>query len=236
MQTKRSGETKMKKILIVEDDNDINNMLRDLLMQNRYLVKTAYSGTEALLCVKQEEFDLMLLDYMLPGMDGRQVLEEIKKIKTVPTIMLTAKDDITSKVELLTLGAEDYMTKPFHNEELLARMEVVLRRKKENKGTEKLRFKELELDKEKMEITVIGKMVSFTKREYLILELLMTQPEKVFTKSNIYESVWKEEYLGDENVINVHMSNLRQKLSEASGGKEYIKTIWGIGFKLNSET
>lgn len=227
----------MKKILIVEDDSDINNMLRDLLVQNRYLVKTAYSGTEAILLIKQEEYDLILLDYMLPGLDGKQVLEEIKKIREIPVMMLTARDEIAQKVELLKLGAEDYLTKPFHNEELLARIEVILRRNKQDKKEQEiLQFKDITLNRQKMEVTIKDKIITVTKREYLILELLMLQPEKVFTKSNIYEKVWQEEYLGDENVINVHISNLRQKLAEASNQKEYIKTIWGIGFKLDSET
>lgn len=226
-------DNKMKKILIVEDDIHINNVLTDLLIQNRYDTKSAYSGTEAILRIEQENCDLILLDYMLPGLDGKEVIKKIKEMRDIPVIMLTAKDEVETKVELLKLGADDYITKPFNNEELLARIEVVFRRKNSNsKENAVLRFGNMIIDRNKFEAKIEDIVLPLTKREYLILELFIQHPEKVFTKSNLYESVWKEEFLGDENVINVHISNLRQKLAEASRGREYIKTIWGIGFKL----
>lgn len=226
----------MKKILIVEDDKLINQMLKELLTQNQYQVCSAFSGTEALLRLEKEGYDLILLDYMLPGMDGKEVLKEIRKKNTIPIILLTAKDEIETKIDLLKSGADDYITKPFNNEELLARMEVVIRRNIPQKEQEILTLKELTLNPENYEVTLKGKKVNLTKREYLVLKLLMSYPNKVFTKDNIFKSVWEEEYLGEDNTVNVHISNIRQKLAQIDDKEEYIKTIWGIGFKMNTET
>jgi two-component system, OmpR family, response regulator len=223
-------------ILVIEDDSDISNMICDLLKQNGYNAKPAYSGTEALM-VFDQKIDLVLLDLMLPGLNGELVLGEIRKHSNVPVIGLSAKSDKTSTINLLKSGADDYIVKPFNNEELLARIEAQLRRYKQALSVpgerNKLTYKDLSIDTETYSVQVGDTPISLTKREFLILELLMEYPKKVFTKSNLYEHVWKDEFFGDENTINVHISNIRSKLVKANPSEEYIQTVWGIGFKMS---
>jgi len=225
------------RILVVEDDNDISNMLVDLLAQNGYEGVPAYSGTEALLILERQRFSLILLDLMLPGKTGGQVLEELRagKASGTPVIAVSAIGETGRKVELLGMGADDYVTKPFDNDELLARIQVQLRRadKTAPETGPVLTFGDLALDTQGMVAAVNGAPLSLTKRELLILQLLMGNPKKVFTKGNIYESVWGEEFWGDDNTVNVHISNLRQKLAKRNPDKEYIQTVWGIGFKMS---
>lgn len=223
-------------ILIVEDDNHINNMLATLLLKNGYNVKQAYSGTEAKLCLKLDEFHLVLLDLMLPGVNGEELLAEIRKTKQMPIIVITAKLDIQVKVELLRSGADDYITKPFDLEEVSARVYSNIRRYLEfsngQSTVEKIVYKDIVMDKDTKEVLVNGTTVILTAREFAILELLLSHPKKVFTKANLFESVWGEDYFGDDNTVNVHMSNLRNKLTKANSQEEYIETIWGMGYKL----
>jgi DNA-binding response OmpR family regulator len=223
-------------IMVIEDDNDISNMIYDLLEQNGYNIKQAYSGTEALL-IFDHKIDLVLLDLMLPGLAGEQVLQEIRKNSNIPVIGLSAKSDKVTTINLLKSGADDYVVKPFNNEELLARIEAQLRRYHQAtglpKGNSKLIYKDIVIDVETYSVEVGGTLVNLTKREFLILELMMKYPKKVFTKSNLYEHVWNDEFYGDENTINVHISNLRAKLAKAKPSEEYIQTVWGIGFKMS---
>lgn len=222
----------MKHVLIVEDDIYIGEMLKDLLTKNGYDVINAYSGTEAVLLLEKEHFQLVLLDLMLPGMNGREVLSVVKEKTEAKVIIMSAISDLSSKVELLKKGADDYLIKPFHNDELLARMEAVLRRGKEpTEEATVLQYKDLVLDKGSRVVTIQGEEVSLTKREFLILELLMSYPCKVFTKNNIFESVYQEQFVGEDNTINVHISNIRQKLAKVTK-EEYIETVWGIGFRM----
>lgn len=223
-------------LLVIEDDNDISNMICDLLEQNGYNTKSAYSGTEALL-VFDHTINLVLLDLMLPGLAGEQVLEEIRKQSNIPVIGLSAKSDKASTINLLKIGADDYIVKPFNNDELLARIEVQLRRYRQNTSlpsdNNRLSYKDIVIDVETYSVEVSGTPVNLTKREFLILELLMKYPKKVFTKANLYEHVWNDEFFGDENTINVHISNIRSKLAKANATEEYIQTVWGIGFKMS---
>jgi DNA-binding response OmpR family regulator len=226
----------MKKILIVEDDGDINNMLCDLLEQNGYIPVPAYSGTEAIMrfANQNEKYDLVLLDLMLPGKAGIDVLAEIKEIKaigSVPVIALTAVSDKDSIVSLLKSGANDYITKPFDNAELLARIEVQFRNN-EVADKRQLIFKDIELNSERYDGFINQQPLQLSKREFEILALLMQNPKKVFTKNNLYESVWQDEFLGDDNTINVHISKIRAKIAKIKPGEEYIQTVWGIGFKM----
>ena len=225
----------MEKILIVEDDAHISEMLCHLLQQNNYAPTAAYSGTEALLyCEKlsQDGFSLVLLDLMLPGKTGEEVLEEIRKFSSVPIIVLTARTDKETTVNLLKLGADDYIAKPFDNAELLARIDVQLRRATPAQQAKNL-YKEISLDIDGYDaVNVNGERAGLSKREYEILQLMMQHPQKVFTKNNLYESVWGGEFFGDDNTINVHISKLRSKLAAISPGEEYIQTVWGIGFKM----
>ena len=220
----------MKKILLAEDDQHISNMLTALLTQHGYGVTAAFSGSEALLILSQSHFDLVLLDLMLPGKTGEEVLTTLRKTHSTPVIVLTARADKETTVQLLQLGADDYIAKPFDNNELLARMEVQLRRGGSLTG---LTHRDLTLDTGLYDaVNPVGQTAGLSKREYEILLLLMSHPSKVFTKENIYQSVWGGEFFGDDNTINVHMSKLRGKLGAILPGEEYVKTVWGIGFKM----
>ena len=225
-------------ILIVEDDNEINNMLRDLLRSRGFNTASAFSGTEALLYLKGEVPSAMILDLMLPGMDGEELLKNVKEINPdISVIIASAKDDVNTRVNLLRAGADDFIVKPFDTEELLARLEAVLRRNGSGahvaaSATKQLTYKDIVMEPENFKVMVAGSEVALTRREYLILELLIRNPGRVFTKNNIYESVWNEEYLGEDNAVNVHISNIRQKLAKANSEENYIQTVWGIGFKM----
>lgn len=222
----------MSKILIVEDDQQINKMVQTLLRRERYEVTPAFSGTEALLLLEKETFNLILLDLMLPGLSGEEVLVKVIEQFQTPIICVSAKDDLDTKLSLIRDGADDYITKPFNNEELIVRVGAVLRRTKKGSTIEEnniFRFKDLTLDSTNHIVTVSNEPIELTVKEYSILELLISNPKKVFTKQNIFESVWSEEYIVDERAVTVHVSNLRNKLKH---GEEYIKTVWGIGYKM----
>lgn len=225
-------------ILIVEDDNDINHMLSELLSSQGYRTASAYSGTEALFYIEKETPAAVILDLMLPGMAGEELLSRIKDTDAgISVIVASAKDDVRTRVELLRAGADDYVVKPFDTDELLARLGAVLRRNGQGRqragnGKERLTYKDIVMEPEDFNVTVSGQEITLTRREYLILELLVRNPGKVFTKNNIYESVWNEEYLGEDNAVNVHISNIRQKLAKANSTETYIQTVWGIGFKM----
>ena len=231
-------------ILIAEDDNDINQMLKELLEQHGYEVVQSYAGTEALLYMQQRQPQSVILDLMLPGKSGEDVLRETReKYPDTGVIVASARDEVQARVSLLRQGADDYVVKPFDTEELLARLEAVLRRRetlpKEDRISDKeeaeriLEYKDVRILQDNFQVQAGGQELALTKREYLILELLMSNPGKVFTKSNIYESVWNEEFLGEDNAVNVHISNIRQKLAKAHPGETYIRTVWGIGFKMD---
>lgn len=224
------------KILIVEDDNNINKLVATLMKKSGYEVVQAFSGTEAMIYLQSNNFHLVLMDLMLPGMSGEELIKNIRKNKTMPVMVISAKLDKEVKLELFRLGADDYITKPFDIEELSARIEANIRRYMEFNNNapvdQILIYKDIMLNKETKEVRANDIILNLTAREYNILELLLTHPKKVFSKANIFESVWEEEYLSDENTVNVHMSNLRNKLQKANPKEEYIETIWGMGYKL----
>jgi DNA-binding response OmpR family regulator len=228
-------EKRMSKILVVEDDIEINKMLQSLLKKNQYEVISAFSGTEALLLLEKTSFDLVLLDLMLPGLSGEELILKINKQMQVPVICVSAKDDLDTKLEVIRDGADDYITKPFNNEELIVRISAVLRRCNKATRIEKnnmLRFKDLVMDSENHTVFINNESIDLTVKEFSILELLISNPKKVFTKQNIFESVWSEEYIVDERAVTVHVSNLRNKLKH---GEAYIKTVWGIGYKMQDD-
>ena len=224
-------------ILVVEDDNYINSMLAILLEKDNYNVSQAYSGTEAMMYIEANDFQLVLLDLMLPGMSGSEVLKNIRKTKQMPIIVISARIDKQDKIDMLKLGADDYITKPFDIEEVSARIEANLRRymafNNRNNCEQKLIYKDIILNKETKEVIVNKQELVLTAREFAILELFLSHTKKVFSKANLFESVWESEYLGDENTINVHMSNLRNKLHKANPSEQYIETIWGMGYKIS---
>ncbi|WP_394924757.1 response regulator transcription factor [uncultured Robinsoniella sp.] len=226
----------MEKILIVEDDNDINQLLSKILEKKGYETTSAYSGTEARLCLSLSSYDLVIIDLMLPGIPGEELLEHIREKSNVPVIVLTAKTSLDDKVHLLKSGADDYMTKPFARDEILARVEAQLRRYK----TYSLPpvhetvyvYKDLKIDGDARS-AVIGQMpLHLTIYEFDILLLLVKNPSRVYSKNALYQEVWHGNYLGEDNTINVHISNIRSKIGKIRGDEEYIKTVWGIGFKM----
>lgn len=223
--------TEVAKILIIEDENDINQLINEAFTKEHYECTSAYSGTEGLMRAENEEYDLILLDLMLPGMCGEKVLEELRKINDTPVIILSAKDELDTKVDMLTLGAEDYITKPFELKELLVRALVQLRKHKRIEDVTVLEHKGLRLCIDKHEVSISGSEITLTLQEFKILELLLRHPDKVFSKQEIYQYAWDEYYIGEDKTINVHISNIRQKIKKITSD-EYIDTIWGIGFRL----
>lgn len=220
-----------KTILIIEDDTEINDMLQILLQQNGYNTISAYSGTEAIL-VHGREVDLILLDLMLPGKSGEDIIRELKQQHDVPVIVMSAICDVDKKVALFSLGADDYVTKPFHNEELLARIAVRLKNGKDASTADRLTFKDIEIDRNNFSVKCAGKEREFSRHEFALLCLLMENPNRTCTKSMIYDHVWDYENSADDNTLNVHISKIRKKLKECNPNAEYIETVWGIGYRL----
>lgn len=220
----------MNTILIVDDDIQIGNMEETVLQKAGYRVLRAYSGTEALLVLKNEKPSLILLDLMLPGLTGEEVLP---KLKGIPVIVVSAKADVNDKVNLLLGGAVDYLTKPFDTKELLARIEVHLRKAQSNPLSPVYSFDDITLDTASFAVTVNDTPVSLTKTEFAILKLLMANPNQVIARSVILDRISIDTPDCTERSLRQHISNLRNKLSAVSG-KDYIEAVWGIGFKLKS--
>ena len=225
------------KILIVEDDANINNMVCEALTKNGFECTQSFSGTEGLLNFKANQFDLAILDLMMPGMTGEELTAKIRETSKIPIIITSAKSELDSRVNLLSTGADDYLVKPFDVKELIARVEVQLRHLTEgasagaSEGDNKLTFKDMELNKSTFEVFVKGQEIQLTRQEYKILELFMLHPTKVFSKQDIFEYAWDEYYIGEDKTINVHISNIRTKIKKITDD-EYIDTVWGIGFRL----
>ncbi|WP_124057821.1 response regulator transcription factor [Vaginisenegalia massiliensis] len=223
----------MAKILVVEDNEDINEILKNLLLGEHQVIQ-AYSGTEATLLFKQEIFDLVLLDIMLPGKDGGQVLQEIRQSSQVPVLMITAIGDKQSVTQYLLNGANDYITKPFDGDEVKARIQVQLRQtmSQELAGSKRQEYGHIELDSQTFTVSGPLGQVSLRKKEYDIFQLLLDHPKQIFTKEKLYEQIWQDVYLPGDNTLNAHLSNLRKKLKEVDDCHEYIETIWGLGIRL----
>lgn len=241
----------MPNILIVEDDININNLLCEVLRKAGYTCEQAFSGTEAklLLDIKEKAYTLVLLDLMLPGASGEEVLKEIRKQGRLPVIVLTAKDSIDDKIGVLTNGADDYITKPFEIREVLARIQVQLRHIEaeteaetevktkagiqEGQGSGRLEFRDMVLIRSTFEVSIGGRVLpKITKQEFAILELLLKNPKQVFSKEDIFEYAWDEPYMGETKTLDVHISNIRKKIKTVTSD-EYIETIWGIGYRLH---
>lgn len=226
------------KILIAEDDADISSLIRRICERNGYQTVQAFSGTEAALRLDMEAFDMIILDLMLPGMTGGELLKKLRteKKQDTPVLVLSAKSALTDKVQLLTGGADDYMTKPFEPEELLARIIACLRRSQriaeKRPADECISYHKLCIFPASHRVTVNGCEIVLTPHEYEILTILAREPDKVFSRETLYEQVWQGGYYGEDNTVNVHVSNLRKKIAAKDPGRDYIKTIWGIGFKM----
>lgn len=221
----------MKTIAIIDDDAHIGDVLSEILENEGYAVSRAYSGTEALYLLSRSKPDLILLDLMLPGLSGEEVLPHIKNI---PVIVLSAKAEVQDKVSLLLGGAVDYVTKPFRTEELLARIAVQLRMAERPDRAAVLTAGDLTLDTVSLDVTAKGQSIKLTRTEYAILKLLMANPKKAISKSALLDRISLDTPDCTERSLKQHISNLRRKLQKAAG-TDYIETVWGIGFKLTEQ-
>ncbi len=238
------------RILVVEDDADINEIISARLARHGHSCMQAFSGSEALMRLdcrgETLPYDLVICDLMLPGATGEQLIDTVRRADPdLPVIVISARTSTADRVELLRLGADDYLTKPFDLDELAARVEVQLRhRSKCHRSQEAgdgaargergsaLAFRDWMLDPSSRAFSVAGSPVQLTRIEFNLLETLMRQPKRAFSKQELFEAAWGEPYAGDDNTVTVHVSNIRAKL-KVSGTDSYIKTIWGIGFKLD---
>lgn len=229
-----------KRLLIVEDNRDISTMLAEFLTEHGYEAECAYEGRQASCFIKDNEYDIILMDLMLPYKSGDSLIKELRERRDTPVICLSAKSGMDTRLEVLRMGADDYILKPFDLNEVLVRIEVVLRRSGARNGEDvenagrTVSVGELIYFLEENRVEYQGKNINLTSKELHILKLLMEQPTKTFTKANLYESVWEDVYYYEDNTINVHVSNLRGKLKKATGN-DYIQTVWGIGYRIKEE-
>lgn len=239
-------------ILVVEDDADINEIISTQLSRNGHACTQAFSGTEALMRLGPGDgplpYDLVICDLMLPGATGEQIIDSVREAdSSLPVIVISARTSTADRVELLKLGADDYLTKPFDLDELVARVEVQLRHRSKQRGPRtsdnraphetpggSLVFRDWALDPSSRTFSVTGSPLRLTRIEFNLLEALMRQPKRAFSKQDLFEAAWGETYAGDDSTVTVHISNIRAKL-KASGTDAYIKTVWGIGFKLDED-
>ncbi|QIK70643.1 response regulator transcription factor [Erysipelothrix sp. HDW6C] len=224
----------MARILVVEDDNIINDMLHELL-RPLHTVTQVFSGTEALRLFASESFDLIVLDLMLPGISGESLITKIRTQSQIPIIVITAKNDVSVLVDVLELGANDYIAKPFETKEVIARVSALLRKHGASEMVTTNRVGRFEIRSDTYEISLDNQCMDLTRKEHDMLCLLLSHPNRVFTKSNLYETIWEEPYFGDDNTITVHISRLRTKIKAITGDNEMIETVWGIGFKMSIE-
>ena len=220
----------MNKIAIIEDDIDICNMIAKFLENNEYIVHYALNGAEGIELCKSLVPDLIILDIMLPKLNGNDVLQRLRKFTNAPVIVVSAKTMVQTKIDLLKLGADDYMTKPFDLHELLARIEANLKRTSNTScQNDTLTYRDIEINNSLVYIKEV--LVSFTSTELKILRLILQYPQKIFSKQNLYESIWNETYAYDDDTINTQISHIRKKI-KAITNEDYIQTIWGIGYKI----
>ena len=219
----------METILVVEDDIDIHNLIKKVLEKEQYKIVSAYSGTEALMLLEKENINLILLDLMLPGLNGEEI---IKRVKEIPIIVISAKMSEADKINALLNGANDYIVKPFSSQELLARVKVQLRINKDKNVNRKLKYKDMFLNEDNHILYIKEKEIYLTKTEYAILKQLLLNPKKVVTKSKLLELISADTLDCDENSLKVHISNIRKKIRKVTN-EEYIESVWGIGFKIH---
>ncbi|MBC8062071.1 MAG: response regulator transcription factor [Clostridiaceae bacterium] len=226
------------KILLIEDDISISEMVKNYLTKEGFMVTTAFDGEEGLLKFVSKDFDLILLDLMMPKLDGIETMKIIREKSSIPILIVSAKDSEVDKAIGLGLGADDYIAKPFSMIEISARIKASIRRATKYSNSDKreetqiIRVGKLVIDLSNFLVSKNGEALQLTSKEFDILKLFVHNPNRVFTKAQIYSSIWNEEYYGDENVINVHMRRLREKIEDNPSTPQYIKTLWGIGYKL----
>ena len=221
-------------ILVVDDEREIADLVEVYLQNEGYTVYKFYNAGDALNCLETTPISLAVLDIMLPDMDGFALCRRIRQKFYFPIIMLTAKVEDLDKIMGLTVGADDYITKPFEIQEVLARIQVQLRHMQQEPEHKSVSYKNLELDRERFEVRIAGVLLpKITKQEFAILELLLEHPKQVFSKEEIFEYAWDEHYMGETKTLDVHISNIRKKI-KAVTQEEYIDTVWGIGYRLHS--
>ncbi len=222
-------------ILIIEDDVAISDMVKKYLIKEGFSVTTAFDGEEGVVKFLNDDFALIILDLMLPKLDGLDTMKIIRNKSSVPILIMSAKGSDVEKAVGLELGADDYIAKPFSMIEISARIKAAIRRATKystNKEDNIIKIKDITIDLDSFLVSKNGQNIQLTSKEFDILKLFVKNPNRVFTKAQIYSFAWKEEYYGDENVINVHMRRLREKIEDDPSKPEYIKTLWGIGYKL----
>lgn len=228
----------MEQILVIEDDEEIAELL-NRAFQSEYKLHFAYSGTEAIYKLEEHTYNLIILDLMLPGLKGEELVVHIRKKSNVPIIILTAIQTRQTIVEQLNNGANDYVTKPFHLDELKARIAVQLRgndSRSTHDYSDIIRYKNLKLDVRNKSVNINDEIVIFTRKEFQIMELLLRNRKRIFSKQELYELIWKKDYLEDENTINVHISTLRKKFEQYDKANIYIETVWGMGIRLMGDS
>ena len=228
-------EKRVNNILIIEDDKEISDMLSEFLSESGFITDVAANGVEGLRQAISERYSLIILDLMLPFKSGDELLRELRSLSDVPVIVLSAKALTRDKIDLLYLGADDYVTKPFDLEELLARIHSNIKRYR-GKGADESGihiYGEMRLNTITKQLDVGDVPVDLTTKEYALLELMLSNPQKVFSKQNLYESVWGEPYAYDNDTINTHISNIRKKI-KCVMADDYIETVWGMGYKMKT--
>lgn len=222
------GDDMKNRILIIEDDNEISNMIADYLGKNGYETHISKDGIKGIKYIIEKEPDLIILDIMLPYKSGDEILREVREFSDIPIIVVSAKENVQFKVDLFKIGVDDYVVKPFDLSELLARIETNLRRYLKITSQQTLyKYKNITLNYDLKEVFVDNNIVKLTSKEFEILYLFIKYPNKVFSKKNIYETVWKDSYAYDDDTINTHISNIRKKIDS-----ELIETVWKMGYKL----
>lgn len=222
-------------ILIVEDDHSVSEMMSNYLKKEGYDLLHAFEGEEAIQKFKNKKFDLIILDIMLPKLDGLEVMKQIRESSSIPILIVSAKDTDVEKALGLELGADDYLSKPFSIIEFSARVKAALRRvnySKDENNVIVFHYMDLTVDTKNFSVWKNEEKIQLTAKEFEILKLFLSHPNNVFTKSQIYQNVWHDDYFSDENAINVHVRRLREKIEEIPSNPKYITTIWGIGYKL----
>lgn len=222
-------------VLIVEDDSDINNFINDYFVIKGYSTIQAFSGTEGLLRLKNErDICCVILDLMLPGLSGEEIIQEVRKVSDVPIITVSAKNEEEAKIEVLKLGADDFLLKPFNLEELQLKVERNIQKYLNQQVSYKKNeeFKNIILNQDTREVFVDGRNVYFTSKEFDILMLLIQNPNKAISKEKIFREVWHEDYCIDTQTVTVHIKNIRKKIKEVNPITPTIETVWGIGFKI----
>lgn len=237
----KNSEVILMKILLIEDDTEISGMLTDYLTTENYKIITAYDGEDACRKFETDKYALVLLDLMIPKISGMDVMQKIRKSSTVPIIIISAKDTDSDITLGLGLGADDYITKPFSITEVLARIKANIRRTTQydvlvhNSEASRIERCGLSMNFDDFTVSKGGKVIDLTAKEFEILKLLMQNPQRVYTKEQIYSLIWNDAYMGDENAVNVHISRLRNKIEEEPRNPRIIITVWGIGYKLGEE-